>query len=487
MIIMKTISSITWVLFVSNFAFSSAFLRHQQLFYQRWHERQLAGADNTDDSPKTQYFVQKLDHFDPTNEETWLQRYWNVAKHHQKGGPAFLLINGEWQASQDFNDGFQWKKYVQKFNATFFSLEHRFYGRSVPNNDTSTENLVHLSSQQALADIANFIRGVTNQYNISADTKWIVFGCSYAGTLAAWVRLKYPHLVHGAVSSSAPLLAKADFPEYFQVAKESLDFYKPNCSAKVAEANKELDRLIKSEEGRGQIRELFNLCHKVDNNMESISTVFETVLYIAGYIQNNLKEGIEKFCNIMTSSDGSALQLYAEANALEMKSNGQKCLDNDYKNNIELLNHTDANNPNDFVRQWIYQTCTEFGWYQTINKSSDSLGADIPVEYFIKRCENIYGLKYNDSLLENGVHETNTFYGGFQINVGNIVFIHGSIDPWHAAGITRAEEPNALYQTIYIKGAGHCGDVYGSDKSDSDDMKNAREKIVTILQSWLQN
>ena len=78
----------------------------------------------------------------------------------------------------------------------------------------SKENLKFLSSKQALKDTANFISRMSEIYHIK---HWIVFGCSYSGTLAAWMRLKYPHLVLGAISSSGPLYAKLNFREYFQV------------------------------------------------------------------------------------------------------------------------------------------------------------------------------------------------------------------------------------------------------------------------------
>lgn len=78
-------------------------------------------------------------------------------------------------------------------------------------SDLSTENLSYLSSEQALADLAYFIIAMNEKFNLDHDTKWIAFGGSYPGSLAAWLRLKYPYLIHGSISSSGPLLAKADF------------------------------------------------------------------------------------------------------------------------------------------------------------------------------------------------------------------------------------------------------------------------------------
>lgn len=72
-------------------------------------------------------------------------------------------------------------------------------------------NLVYLSSEQALADLAYFIKAMTEKHELEANSKWIAFGGSYPGSLAAWLRAKYPHLIHGSVSASGPLLAKIDF------------------------------------------------------------------------------------------------------------------------------------------------------------------------------------------------------------------------------------------------------------------------------------
>ena len=47
------------------------------------------------------------------------------------------------------------------------------------------------------------------------ETKWIVYGGSYSGNLAAWMRYRYPDIVFAAVPSSAPVQMKYNYYEYF--------------------------------------------------------------------------------------------------------------------------------------------------------------------------------------------------------------------------------------------------------------------------------
>ena len=75
---------------------------------------------------------------------------------------------------------------------------------SDPNN--SSEVCFIESFRQGLNDLANFIEAMTEKHNFTGP--WIAFGGSYSGSMAAWLRQKFPHLISGAISSSGPLEAK---------------------------------------------------------------------------------------------------------------------------------------------------------------------------------------------------------------------------------------------------------------------------------------
>jgi pimeloyl-ACP methyl ester carboxylesterase len=72
------------------------------------------------------------------------------------------------------------------------------------------ESLKYATSDQAIEDIANFMRTFVQKYNFK-HPKFVLMGCSYPGTLTTRFRQKYSNLTQGAVASSAPLYPQVNF------------------------------------------------------------------------------------------------------------------------------------------------------------------------------------------------------------------------------------------------------------------------------------
>jgi len=61
------------------------------------------------------------------------------------------------------------------------------------------EHVGYLTSEQALADYVALIDHIKSTTRGAAASPVVVFGGSYGGMLAAWLRMKYPHTVIGSV------------------------------------------------------------------------------------------------------------------------------------------------------------------------------------------------------------------------------------------------------------------------------------------------
>ncbi|KAI5734315.1 hypothetical protein M8J77_005022 [Diaphorina citri] len=446
--------------------------------------------------PSDQWFEQKLDHFNIEEPRTWKQRYFVNSTWYKHGGPIFLMIGGEGEASAKWMVEGTWLDYAHNHNALAVQVEHRFYGKSHPLSDLSVESLQYLSSEQALADLAYFITSMNTLYSLPAHTKWIAFGGSYPGALAAWLRYKYPHLVHGAMSASGPLRAVVDFPEYFGVVADALATVSTECVKAVQTATHTISKMLKSPSDAKYLTEQFKLCTPLDiNNAKDVSSFVESLAdNIAGVVQYNKDNRessnhitIDDLCALLMDKKQDPVARYAAVNDLILSKEKKKnpCVDYKYEKMIEDMKNTswDSEMANG-GRQWIYQTCSEFGFYQSSNQSAHIFGHEFPVKYFVDMCQDIYGAKFSEKLVEAAVERTNTMYGGLDLEVSRVVFVHGSIDPWHALGIyeTRSQQAPA----IYIPGVAHCANMYPPSPSDPPELTKARQRINHLIGKWLK-
>jgi len=437
-----------------------------------------------------QLHSQILDHFDATNPGQWDQRFWASYDNYDGNGLAFLFIGGESEASPGWLNYGMWYEWAKLHGAAMFVLEHRFYGRSHPTPDMSRENMKYLSSRQGLEDAAHFISSMNRDMNM---TRWITFGGSYPGSLSAWMRLRFPHLVAGSVSSSGPLFAKLDFQEYLQVVMDALDWtHIEGCNAAWNDALTTVEEMVTMEDTWPELTQKFKLCSPLDGfNPLDVSSFMELLIdNLAGIVQYNGRypEDIFSICGVMTDDGiGAAIDRLAAVNDIMLEMNGIECLDHTYQTFLDDVQTTEwvgEGGDVSFVwRPWLWQTCTEFGWYQTTNQEEQLYGSSLPLSFFEQWCSDAFGADLTHDMLERAVEQSNIEYGGFKPSLSNVVFVHGNIDPWHAMGVL--EDLHEGAPAIYINGTSHCADMYPSAPGDPEGLDEAKIRIGELVASWV--
>ncbi|KAI5647052.1 serine carboxypeptidase s28 domain-containing protein [Phthorimaea operculella] len=341
---------------------------------------------------------------------------------------------------------------------------------------------------------------MNDKYKLPSDVKWVAFGGSYPGSLAAWLRMKYPHLVHAAISSSGPLLAKVNFMEYFKVVVDSLRKYDDDdqnddaaCVEELKKAHEQIEMMLKMHPE--EIEKEYRVCKPFKNaNKNDMKTFYNAIADgFADLVQYNKDNRIgadEKYknltidtvCKMMSDKTGKtpAYKKLAKFNSINLEKSKEKCLDYSYQNMINELRNTSYG---EGARQWMYQTCTEFGFYQTSSAEVEVFGSNIDLQYYIQQCQDVFGNKYNEQFVTAAADWTNNKYGALDIAVSRVVFVHGSVDPWHALGITTTQDQDA--PAIYIDGTAHCANMYPASDDDIEALKEARVEVKQYLTTWL--
>mmetsp|Transcript_15867 Transcript_15867/g.29059 ORF Transcript_15867/g.29059 Transcript_15867/m.29059 type:complete len:449 (-) Transcript_15867:27-1373(-) len=420
-------------------------------------------------------FNQTIDHFHLPLQDAGIftQRYWVVDDYFNPSQQrVFLLLCGEAECP-GVNTARLFPIIAAKnFNALIFVLEHRYYGESQPYGPSAMlpQLLSYLEVQQALADIANFIRSMNSQWNFTSPN-WIINGGSYSGGLSAWFRTRYPDLVKGAWASSAvvkPLLNFTDFDKQVYV---SAMLSGQACVDGIRSVNS----LVESYYLAGNltnVTDLFNATALFNSTPDGRPVLW----FIADIMAESIQYGSRTLlCQAVTSSSDAWTRLVAVAN---LTTNLGLADPTGYAvSSLASLIWTPSGNG----RQWMWQMCAQLGWFQPPSQYM-MRSQYLDLSFWNWYCNEIFGYP-------GGLQNPDTSLAGAQLNYlgTNIIFLNGIEDPWQWVGVTTWDSNDRPSILINCQNCGHCVDLYTPTDQDSSQLNYARSMIITYIQKWLSS
>ena len=376
-----------------------------------------------------------------------------------------------------------------EFEAMLIFAEHRYYGDSLPFGSDSyatAGNLQYMTTEQALADFALLIEHIKSTLPGAKNSPVIAFGGSYGGMLAAWLRMKYPNVVVGAIAASAPIWMFDDLSPCDGFNKIASRDYRSTpggeqCFENIRGFWAALNRTAEQEHGMFVVSLLFELCDDIlDVNVliDWFTAIFGNLAMVNYPYPTSFLEPLPAWPVSVACSYLNESRLYGEdlLNAVKKVVN----LYFNYTGELTCFNSS-LQGPSSFdVRGWDYQACTEM--VMPICSRYES-------SVFPPSRWNLYG--YVQDCERRWMNATVrpdwavTFYGGKDISShSNIVFSNGDLDPWSFGSVLT--NLSDTLTAVIIEGGAHHLDLRAAHPADPQSVIDARNVEKAHIRMWIE-
>ncbi|XP_055609597.1 putative serine protease K12H4.7 [Uranotaenia lowii] len=435
------------------------------------------------------YFTTRLDHFNSQNTQEFQLRYLQVSDFYRPGGPILIFLAGN-TALEDWMvyRGTLIYQLAEKMNALLIGVESRFYGSSRPTEDTTTENLRFLNTDQILADFAEFVTYLRHEVVENEYAKVLVAGSEYGGSLATWFRVRYPHLADVAWSSSGWHQANMDFQEFTEAWGETLiEHGSQDCYNEIFVAFHVMQNLFDAERSE-EVSEMFNICTPVDPEDRLQVMFFFSIMMtsIEMYtLRDNQLGDFHEVCDDLLEGDyPTAVHAFADwFNTKFLEDRG--CVISDINELVERFSQTNWDSPYTEmgVRQWGYQECNEFGWFWTTDSDNQPFGSRVYLELYSELCRMVYGDWITYESIYYATNRANNRFGGNNPRIEYAHFTNGAEDPWRKISVTNTLNTNALADVIPRELT--SADIWATSEDDSAELAEVKDRLLDLLSYYL--
>lgn len=437
---------------------------------------------------ETKWFPVPLDHFSFHRNETFQIRYLVNSDYWDDGhGPIFFYTGNEGQIEAFAeHTGFMWE-IAPEFKAKIVFAEHRYYGQSMPfgNKSLENENIGYLTAAQALADYADLIDYLQGN-KIEPRYPVIAFGGSYGGMLAAYIRIKYPHLVNGAIAASAPIHmypGMVPCEVYDRIVTSSFNIANKKCVTNIRNSWSTLRTFVKAQNNSDWLHSNWNLCHPLKNSsdvqdlVDYLQEMYENLAMVNYPFESNFlmplpAQPVRVVCQYLNETLKDQKLLEGIGKVLKIFAN--------YTGKVSCVDYKGGNNyANLDASGWDYQACTEMVLPICSTGVNDMFEPN-PWN-FTKFAEGCYK-KYNVYPRSQGARVE---YGGARLQAAsNIVFSNGLLDPWAGGGILNSISDTVT--AVVIIDAAHHLDLMPSSSYDPATVKMARTVHKQNIEKWIR-
>jgi serine protease 16 len=138
------------------------------------------------------------------------------------------------------------------------------------------------------------------------------------------------------------------------------------------------------------------------------------------------------------------------------------------------------------LRQWTWQTCAQFAFYQTCEDGTGCPFSKLmTLEGSYAQCQDGFGNIISNQLNDAGVAFTNAYLGGQGIKGTRIVFVNGDVDPWHWLSVYNASTFDPMQPVVFIPGGSHCSNMGTPSDNDPPALIAAHAEIDGFIAQFL--
>lgn len=293
----------------------------------------------------------------------------------------------------------------------------------------------------------------------------MVIGGSYPGALSAWFRVHYPQIAYASWSSSGVVQPIADFWQFDNQVYTSAMKSGPECVASIQQT---IDYITL----QGIARDAGDQNTVIDELLSTSSSAGmrtdDFMFYYADIFVESVQYGHRtELCDMLASHAGESDQNIFYYSVM-FGDQVAGVTPGDYDTNILS---SPVINTNTSGRQWTYQYCTEYGWFQTpsIETGHVMRSQFLRYDYWPKMCERTFAGLDMTNLPQ--VTQTTVSESGFDGMGTNTYFTNGVEDPWQWATIRETNDPTQHARTSNCNDCGHCVEMYTPTSSDPFEVK----------------